>query len=145
MYWEVNTMNFHRTFQYSQMVELTSTLYFSTPSVHFGPFFDCNFDVLNVGRCAPSQSYIKPAERCMSLLNIGLYDLALERGHAGASEKITSSCKTIKRLKYICNILCNICSCPCTFCRWSALFTIWRYIRYIIYNRLGLPFTLGKA
>ena len=56
-----------------------------------------NFDVLNVGRCAPSQSYTNPAERCMSLLNIGLYGLALERGHAGAFEKIISSCKTMKR------------------------------------------------
>ena len=46
-----------------------------------------NFDVLNVRRCAPSQSYINPAERCMTLLNIGLYGLALERGHAGAFEK----------------------------------------------------------
>ena len=33
----------------------------------------------------------------MSLLNIGLYGLALERGHAGAFEKIISSCKTMKR------------------------------------------------
>lgn len=31
-----------------------------------------DFDVLNAGRCAPNQSYINPAERCMSLLNIGL-------------------------------------------------------------------------
>ena len=59
-----------------------------------------NFDVLNVGRCGPSQSYINPAERCMSLLNIGLYGLALERGHAGAFKKIISSCKTMKRLIY---------------------------------------------
>ena len=35
----------------------------------------------------------------MSLLNIGLYGLALERGHAGAFKKIISSCKTMKRLK----------------------------------------------
>ena len=46
-----------------------------------------NFDVLNVGRCAPSQSYINLVERCMSLLNIGLYGLALEKGHASAFEK----------------------------------------------------------
>ena len=35
----------------------------------------------------------------MSLLNIGLYGLALQRGHAGAFEKIISSCKTMKGLK----------------------------------------------
>ena len=65
----------------------------------FGSFLIGNFDVLNVGRCALSQSYINLAERCMSLLNIGLYGLALERGHAGAFKKIISSCKTMKRLK----------------------------------------------
>ena len=58
-----------------------------------------NFDVLNVGRCAPNQSYINPAERCMSLLTIGLYGLALERRHAGEFEKIISSCKTMKGLR----------------------------------------------
>ena len=40
-----------------------------------------NFDILNVGRCAPNQSLINPAERCMSLLNIGLQGLALQRDH----------------------------------------------------------------
>ena len=35
----------------------------------------------------------------MSFLNIGLYGLALERGHAGAFDKIKSSCKTIKGLR----------------------------------------------
>ena len=37
-----------------------------------------DLDILNVGRCAPNQSYINPAERCMSLLNIGLQGMALE-------------------------------------------------------------------
>lgn len=55
-----------------------------------------NFDVLNVGRCAPSQSYINPAERAMSLLNIGLQGMALERDHAGPFEKLIGSCKTMK-------------------------------------------------
>ena len=35
----------------------------------------------------------------MSLLNIGLYGLALERGHAGAFEKIISSSKTLKGVR----------------------------------------------
>lgn len=38
-----------------------------------------SFDVLNVGRCAPHQSHINPTERAMSILNIGLQRLALER------------------------------------------------------------------
>ena len=90
----MNTMNFHRTCQYSQMVELTTTLHFSTPSVTFSSFFDCQFRCAQCRRCAPNQSYINPAERCMPLLNIGL-----ERRHAGAFEKIILSCKTMKRLR----------------------------------------------
>ena len=43
----------------------------------------CNFDILNVGRCVPYHSFVNPAERCMSLLNIGLHGLALERDKAG--------------------------------------------------------------
>ena len=35
----------------------------------------------------------------MSLLNTGLYGLALERGHTGAFEKIISSCETKKALR----------------------------------------------
>ena len=55
--------------------------------------------MLSLGICAPSQSYINPAERCVSLLNIGLYGLALERGHAGAFEERISSCETKKALR----------------------------------------------
>ena len=43
----------------------------------------CNFDILNVGRCVPYHSFVNPAERCMSLLNIGFHGLALERDKAG--------------------------------------------------------------
>ena len=35
----------------------------------------------------------------MSVLNIHLYGLALEKGHASAFEKVISSCKTMKGLK----------------------------------------------
>ena len=55
-----------------------------------------DFDVLNAGRCAPAQSYINPAERAMSLLNIGLQGMAIERDHAGPYEKTITSCKTMK-------------------------------------------------
>lgn len=44
-------------------------------------------DVLNAGHCAPAQSYINPAERAESLVNIGLQGMALEREHAGPFEK----------------------------------------------------------
>ena len=59
----------------------------------------CNFDILNVGRCAPYHSFVNPAERCMSLLNIGLQGLALERDNAGPFESTLKSCGTIKSIR----------------------------------------------
>ena len=58
-----------------------------------------DLDALNVGRCAPCQSYINPAGRVMSILNIGLQGLALERDGAGAFEKEISSCQSMKSLR----------------------------------------------
>ena len=58
-----------------------------------------DLDILNVGRCAPNQSYINPAERCMSLLNIGLQGMALERDHTGEFEKMIKSCNSMKSLR----------------------------------------------
>ena len=58
-----------------------------------------NLDILDVGRCAPNQSYINPAERCMSLLNLGLQGLATERDYVGDFEKIIKSCSSMKSLR----------------------------------------------
>ena len=58
-----------------------------------------NFDILNIGRCAPNQSWINPAERCMSLLNIASQGLDLQRDHAGLFESTISSCRTMKALR----------------------------------------------
>ena len=58
-----------------------------------------DFNLLNVGQCAPYQSYINPAERCMSLLNIGLQGLALEQKDAGVFEAEITSCKFMKALR----------------------------------------------
>lgn len=58
-----------------------------------------DLDVLNVGRCAPNQSWINPAERCMSLLNIGMHGLALERDHTGPFEKVIGSAKSMKDVR----------------------------------------------
>ncbi|XP_078662871.1 uncharacterized protein LOC144906461 isoform X3 [Branchiostoma floridae x Branchiostoma belcheri] len=46
---------------------------------HIALFKLMNFDMLTLVRCAPGQSYINPAERLMSILNIGLQNVALER------------------------------------------------------------------
>ena len=58
-----------------------------------------DLDVLNVGRCAPNQSYINPAERCMSILNIGMQGLSLERDHLGDFESTVNSCKSMKDVR----------------------------------------------
>ena len=57
------------------------------------------FDILNVGRCAPYHSFINPAERYMSLLNIGLQGLALERDKACPFESTVKSCSTMKSIR----------------------------------------------
>ena len=59
----------------------------------------CDLDILNVGRCAPYQSFINPAERVMSILNIGLQGLALERDHGGVFEKTLTSCQSMKSIR----------------------------------------------
>ena len=51
-----------------------------------GLFKVCNFDILNVGRCAPYH-------------NIGLQGLALERDNAGPFESTVKSCSTIKSIR----------------------------------------------
>lgn len=42
-------------------------------------FRELNLDMLILGRCAPGHSYINPAERVMSILNLGVQNVALER------------------------------------------------------------------
>ncbi len=58
-----------------------------------------DFEILNVGSCAPHQSYINPAERCMSLLNIGMQGLALQRDEAGVYEATFKSCGSMESLR----------------------------------------------
>ena len=43
--------------------------------------------------------FFNPAERCMSLLNIGLQSLALERDKAGPFESTVKSCSTMKSIR----------------------------------------------
>ena len=42
-------------------------------------FRECNLDMVIMARCAPGHSYLNPAERVMSILNLGLQNCALER------------------------------------------------------------------
>lgn len=42
-------------------------------------FRELNLDMMILGRCAPGNSWVNPAERIMSILNLGLQNCALER------------------------------------------------------------------
>lgn len=42
-------------------------------------FKEFNLDLLIHARCAPGHSYTNPAERVMSILNLGLQNVSLER------------------------------------------------------------------
>ena len=42
-------------------------------------FKACNLDQIVAARCAPGQSWVNPVERVMSLLNLALQNVALER------------------------------------------------------------------
>lgn len=42
-------------------------------------FLEMNLGMLILARCAPRQSWINPAERIMSILNLGLQNCSLER------------------------------------------------------------------
>ena len=56
-------------------------------------------DISDVGRCAPCQLYINPAERVMSLINIGSQGLFLDCSNAGPFETVLSSCSTMKSVR----------------------------------------------
>ncbi len=49
-----------------------TNIYFFVQCVLLALFRIADLDILNVGRCAPHQSYINPGKTCMSLLNISL-------------------------------------------------------------------------
>ena len=42
-------------------------------------FKGMNLDMMILGRCAPGHSFVNPAERVMSILNLALQNVALER------------------------------------------------------------------
>lgn len=60
-------------------------------------FKEMNLDMLVLGRCAPGQSWINPAERVMSILNLGLQNCALERVKLNdAAELQFKKCRSMK-------------------------------------------------
>ncbi|XP_053389758.1 uncharacterized protein LOC128552728 [Mercenaria mercenaria] len=59
-------------------------------------FKEMNLDMLILGRCAPGHSWVNPAERIMSILNLGLQNCALERGDDDAKFK---SCNSMAQIR----------------------------------------------
>jgi hypothetical protein len=64
-------------------------------------FKEMNLDMLILARCAPGHSWCNPAERCMSLLNLGLQNCALERSHCSSDdlEKLIKKCGSMKEIR----------------------------------------------
>ena len=62
-------------------------------------FKGMNFDMVIAARCAPGQSWTNPAERIMSILNIGLQNVALERKRVEEIEADLKKCSTMEDIR----------------------------------------------
>ena len=63
-------------------------------------FKEFNFDMVIHLRCAPGQSWINPAERIMSILNLGLQNVSLERKQGReATEKELKKCNSMADIR----------------------------------------------
>ena len=59
-----------------------------------------NLDMLVAARTAPGHSFVNPVERIMSLLNIALYGVALERSKMSAQfESVLSGCNSMSEIR----------------------------------------------
>ena len=63
-------------------------------------FREFNLDMLVLARCAPGHSYTNPAERIMSILNVGLQNVALERSSCSdAVEQKLRRCNSMANIR----------------------------------------------
>ena len=63
-------------------------------------FKEMNLDLLVLARCAPGHSWRNPAERIMSILNLGLQNCALERQKCDdATESTLKKCGSMKEIR----------------------------------------------
>lgn len=63
-------------------------------------FKELNLDVLIIARCAPGQSWTNPAERIMSILNIGLPNCSLKRESMDKeSEDAIKTCNSMASIR----------------------------------------------
>lgn len=67
-------------------------------------FREMNLDMLIHVRCAPGHSWTNPAERIMSILNIGLQNVSLERKEAGREiEMLLKGCNSMSKIREKCS------------------------------------------
>jgi len=73
------SLNKPRLFIYTDGGPDHRTTFWSVQLAHIATFVSLDIDILIAARTAPSHSYANPAERCMSLLNLTLQNVALQR------------------------------------------------------------------
>ena len=99
----------HRTTFWSVQLSLLAT------------FITLDLDMLISVRTAPSHSYCNPAERCMSLLNLGLQNVALQREPMNDNlEGKVKSATNLKKLRDLCDkqpCKCQLSTLRFIFCR----------------------------
>ena len=63
-------------------------------------FVELDLDCLVAARTCPTQSWVNPAERCMSLLNLGLQNMSLSCAAMREDlEKVVKNCHTVGDLR----------------------------------------------
>ena len=63
-------------------------------------FKELNLDMLILARCAPGHSWVNPAERVMSILNLGLQNCSLQRDAADdETEKRINNCNSMAAIQ----------------------------------------------
>ncbi|XP_041378644.1 uncharacterized protein LOC121390784 [Gigantopelta aegis] len=63
-------------------------------------FKNLNLDMLLLGRCAPGHRYVNPAERVMSILNIGLQNVSLEQAKSSDEvEALLKKCNSVADIR----------------------------------------------
>lgn len=76
------------------------TTFWSVKIAYIAVFIALDLDLLIAARTAPFHSYSNPAERCMSLLNLGLQNISLQRNAMdGNMEYMVKSASTLKKLR----------------------------------------------
>ncbi|XP_062607328.1 uncharacterized protein LOC134269121 [Saccostrea cucullata] len=76
------------------------TTFWSVKLAHIATFIALDLDLLIAARTAPFHSYYNPAERCMSLLNLALQNVSLQRNSMDVNfEYIVKPASSLKKLR----------------------------------------------